>query len=126
MAMKTNVNLQLMWVWRLETSPGGDMAWDKGGTKESMRVTLAVTQYYIGDMDPEEDTFCILTEPQWSNRDISPLTKLSSPNLSCLQVMQAWGMEQRLGEWPTNNWPNLKPTSWVNINKRKDCRSQRG
>ena len=23
--------------------------------------------------------------------------------------MQAWGMEQRLKEWPTNNRPNLRP-----------------
>ena len=34
--------------------------WDKGGTQESMGVTLAVT-HYIGDMEPEEATFCIQT-----------------------------------------------------------------
>ena len=30
--------------------------------------------------------------------------------------MQAWGMEQRLREWPTNNWPNLRPIPWANTN----------
>jgi hypothetical protein len=31
--------------------------WDKGGSQESMGVTLAVT-YYIRDMVPEEATSC--------------------------------------------------------------------
>ena len=31
--------------------------WDKGGTQESMGVTLAVT-HSIGDMEPEEATSC--------------------------------------------------------------------
>jgi hypothetical protein len=43
-------------------------------------------------------------EPQWSDRDTNPLTKLSTPNLSCLQ-MQAQAREQRLRECPTNKWP---------------------
>ena len=34
--------------------------WDKGGTQESMGVTLAVT-HYIGDMEPQEATSCIQT-----------------------------------------------------------------
>jgi len=45
-------------------------------------------------------------EPQKSDRDNPPM-KLSIPNLSCLQGMQAQGMEQRLREWLANNWPNL-------------------
>ena len=32
-------------------------AWNKGGTQESMGVTLAVT-YNIGNMEPEEATSC--------------------------------------------------------------------
>ena len=31
--------------------------WDKGGTQDSVRVTLAVT-HYTGDMEPEEATSC--------------------------------------------------------------------
>ena len=35
--------------------------WDKGGTQESMGVTLAVT-HSIGDMEPEEATSCSQVE----------------------------------------------------------------
>ena len=42
-------------------------------------------------------------DPQWTDRDTNPLTKLSTQNVSCLQEILAWGMEQRLREWPTNN-----------------------
>ena len=52
-------------------------------------------------------------EPQWSDRDTNPLTKLSTQNVSCLQETQVQGMEQRWREWPTNNWPNLRPTPWA-------------
>jgi hypothetical protein len=31
--------------------------WDKGGTQDSVRVTLAVT-HYTGDMEPEKGTSC--------------------------------------------------------------------
>jgi hypothetical protein len=60
-----------------------------------MRVALAVTQY-MGNMEPEEATS--RQKHLWSNRDTNLLTKLSTPNLFCLQEMQAWGMEQRLRE----------------------------
>jgi hypothetical protein len=39
-------------------------------------------------------------EPQWTDRDTNPPTKLSTQNLSCLQEMQAQGVELRLSKWP--------------------------
>ena len=33
---------------------------------------------------------------------------MKTQNLSYLQEMQGLGMDQRLGEWPTNNQPNLR------------------
>ena len=30
--------------------------------------------------------------------------------------MHAWGMEQRLREWPTYNWFNLRPIAWASTN----------
>jgi len=60
---------------------------EKGDPQESMGVTLAVT-HSSGNMKPEEVMSCIL---------------VGTPNLSCLQEMQALGIEQRLREWPTNN-----------------------
>jgi hypothetical protein len=41
--------------------------------------------------------------PQWRYRDTNLPSKLSTQNLSCLQVMQSQGKEQRLREQPTNN-----------------------
>jgi hypothetical protein len=37
--------------------------WDSGGTHDSMGITLAVT-HSIGDMEPEEATFCSKAELQ--------------------------------------------------------------
>ena len=56
------------WVWKssrcledvLET-------WDRGGTQESLRVTLDVT-YSTGYMEPEETTFCSQAGTSWSNK----------------------------------------------------------
>jgi hypothetical protein len=63
-----------------------------------MEETLAVT-HNIEDLEREEATSCSQPlEPQWSNRDTNAPTKLSTQNLSCLQEMQALGMEQRLRE----------------------------
>jgi hypothetical protein len=62
-----------------------------------MRLILAVTHSFE-DMEPEAKQ-----KPQWHERDINSPTKLSTPNLSCVQEMQEHGMEQKLREWPTNN-----------------------
>ena len=70
MAMRMNVNLQLA---GYDSGSGGvghlkDMeeTYDKGGSQESMGVTLAVT-YSSGDMKLEEATSCgYWQEPQWS------------------------------------------------------------
>ena len=88
-------------------------------TGECMSLCMGMTvlmTHYFGDMEPEETNCYIQKEPQWSNRDTNPPTKLSTQNLSCLQEMQGWGMEQRLREWPTNNWPNLRPIPWASTN----------
>jgi hypothetical protein len=66
-------------------------------TQESMGVTLAVT-HYIGDVEPMKLSSAFRKELQWSYRDINLPTKLSTLNISCLQVIQAWGMEQRRRE----------------------------
>jgi len=45
-------------------------------------------------------------EPWWSDRDTNnPPTTLSTQNLSCLQEMQTWRIEQRLG----NSQPVIGP-----------------
>lgn len=38
-------------------------------------------------------------------------------NAFYLQEIQAQGMDQRLREWPTNNWPNLKPILSASTNR---------
>ena len=73
-----------------------------------MGVILLVI-HNMGDIEPEEESPVARQELQWSNRDTHPLTKLSIQNLSCLQKMQAWELEQRLREWLTNNQTNLRP-----------------
>ena len=88
---------------------------DKGGSQESMGLILAVTQN-TGDMEPEEAPSEARQELQWINRDIKAPTKLSTQNVTHLQEMQAWGMEQRLRKWPTNNLPNLRPIPWMSTN----------
>jgi hypothetical protein len=50
-----------------------------------------------------------MQELLWSDRDINPLIKFSTTNLSCPEEMQALGMNKRLREQPTNNQPNLRP-----------------
>jgi hypothetical protein len=47
-----------------------------------------------------------MQEPHWNDRDNNPPTKLSTPNVSYLQEMQAQRIEKRLKEWPTNNLLN--------------------
>ena len=46
--------------WEVGASPERDRAWEKGGTQESMMMTLAVT-HYIEDVEPEEATSCSLS-----------------------------------------------------------------
>jgi hypothetical protein len=43
-------------------------------------------------------------------------TKLLMQNLSCLQEIQGWDKGQIQKEWQTNNWPNLRHTSWSSTN----------
>jgi hypothetical protein len=62
-----------------------------------MGMTLAVI-HNIRDMEP-----VTRQDLQWWDRGTNLPTKLSTQNLSCLQEMLAWGMEQRLREWPINN-----------------------
>jgi hypothetical protein len=58
--------------------------WDIGGTKYQWGVILVVIQN-IGGMEHEEAISCSQAGTKWSNRDTNPPTKLSTPNLSCLQ-----------------------------------------
>ena len=88
--------------WHLRGFPE---TWDGKGSQESMGVALPET-YRSGDMEDEEATSCSLTGT----------SKFLTLNLSNLQEMQGWGMEQRLREWPTNKWPNLRPIPWASIN----------
>ncbi|EDL87993.1 rCG56853, isoform CRA_b [Rattus norvegicus] len=59
-----------------------------------MEVTLAVT-HSIGDMNLKRPPSVARQEPQWSDRDSNPPTKLSTQNVSCLQETQD-RMEHRL------------------------------
>jgi hypothetical protein len=52
-------------------------------------MTLVETHYF-GDMEP-----VVRQEPERSDKDTNQSTKLSTQNLFCLQLMQAWGREQR-------------------------------
>jgi hypothetical protein len=72
-----------------------------------MGVTLAVTA--LGIWNLKRPPPVARQELQWSDRDTILPIKLSTPNLPCLQEMQAEWMEQRLREWPTDNRPNLRP-----------------
>ena len=86
-AMRMNGNSQLTAV----RSWGGHLqdeteAWDKGGTQEPMGVTLAV-----GMWNMKRPPSVARQELQWIDRDTIPPTKLSTPNLSCLQEIQAQG-----------------------------------
>ena len=57
MEMRMNGNLQVMGGESRRRLQDKTESWDKGGTQESMGVTLAVT-HSIGDMEPEEATSC--------------------------------------------------------------------
>lgn len=74
--------------------------WDKGGTQESVGVTLAVSPE-IGVWNLERPSPVARQEPQWSNRDTNPPSKVSTLK-SCLQEMQAKEVEQRLRECPNS------------------------
>ena len=67
MAMRMNGNLQLMGLRRWGHLLKKTETWGKGGTQESMGVTLAVT-HNTGDMEPGEVVSCgqagIPTHPQ--------------------------------------------------------------
>jgi hypothetical protein len=78
-----------------------------GGAQESMGVTLAVTHSF-GDMEPVEATSCSQarnpigaietpTHPQNLQSKMYPVYK------KCRH-----GGWNRLSEWPTNNWPNVR------------------
>lgn len=74
--------------------------WDKGGTQESVEFTLAVS-HKIGVWNLERPSPVARQEPQWSNRDTNPPSKVSTLK-SCLQEMQAKEVEQRLRECPNS------------------------
>ena len=74
--------------------------WDKGGTQESVEFTLAVS-HEIGVWNLERPSPVARQEPQWSNRDTNPPSKVSTLK-SCLQEMQAKEVEQRLRECPNS------------------------
>ena len=75
---------------------GGGGCW---GNLEDMAVT------WVGE-GSQESIGVTLDESHWSNRDINPSTKLSTPNVSC--VWEMW-KQTRTNEIPTNKWPNLRP-----------------
>jgi hypothetical protein len=70
------------------------------------RHCMSVVHWHSHRQNTHTHKTVAIQEPQWSDRDTNSPTKLSTLNLSCLQEMQGQGMEQRLREWPTNNWPN--------------------
>lgn len=76
-----------------------------------MGMSLTVT-HRIGYME----TPVPRQQSQRSYRDTDLSTKLLAQNLSCLQEMQAQGLEPRLREWPSNNWPKLRPVQWASTN----------
>jgi hypothetical protein len=90
-------------------------SWDKGGTQESMWVTLTVT-HYNEDMEPEEVTPVARQEPQWSDRDTKPPKKISTQLF--VPSTRNSGMRDgvRLRDWPTNNRHNLRPLPWASTN----------
>ena len=53
-------------------------------------------------------------EPQWSNRGTNPPTRLSTPNLSCLQEMQ--DKDRAEMEIMANDWPKLRLIPWIRTN----------
>ena len=66
----------------------------------------AVT-HYIGDMEPEEATSCSQAGTPVELQEHQPTHETF--NLKFTLSRKNAGMEQRLGKWPTNNPPNLRP-----------------
>ena len=68
--------------------------WDKGGTQESMGVTLAVTDY-IRDMEPEETTSCrqaqTPVEFQSTHKTYNPKCILSTRNAGMVDGAETEG-----------------------------------
>ena len=55
-----------------------------------MKVTLAVI-HSTGVTEPEEVPSVARQEPQWSDKDTNPPTKLSAQNSLCLHEIQGQG-----------------------------------
>ena len=70
----------------------------------------------LGEWNLKRPPPLLRQKPQWCDRDNNKPPKLLRQNLSCLQLVQAQGMEQRLKERPTNNWSNLRPIPWASTN----------
>ena len=88
---------------------GHENEWKGFGKERSPRingVTSAVT-HSIGDMEPEEATSCSQAGTPVELQEHQPTHETF--NLKFTLSRKNAGMEQRLGKWPTNNPPNLRP-----------------
>lgn len=71
-----------------------------------------MTHSIIGDMEPEETTSCSQAEIPVGRKRHQPTHKKFQPKMYPVQKkkkkMQGQGTEEKLREWPTYNWSNLR------------------
>ena len=84
--------------------------WEEKDPKDFMGVMLADTPS-SWEIEPEEVTYCSQAEPPVKQYEYNPTHKTFDP-IFILSIKNA-GLRaaewSRLREWPTNNWPNLRP-----------------
>jgi hypothetical protein len=79
------------------------------------QVTLAEMPN-SGDMEPEETTSSSQTGPPVEGWGHQLTYKTLDPKLVLSQRTAGTKMEQRLKEWPTSDWPILRPIPWTDTN----------
>ena len=87
--------------------------WNRGGTQESMWVTLAKMPNG-GNIELEEATSCRQARPPVEREGHQATHKICDPKF--VLSRRNTEMEQRLKERPTNNQPKSKPIPWVSTN----------
>jgi hypothetical protein len=79
---------------------------------ESTRVTLAETSS-IGDTKLKEPTSCSQAGLPVQGKEHQDIHKTFDSKFVLPTRCAGTKMEQRLREWPTNDWPNLRPIPWA-------------
>lgn len=67
-------------------------------------------------MEPEVATSCNEMGIPVKGEGQQPTHKTFDPKFVLPTRSVVIKMEQRFREWPTSDWPNLKPTPWERVN----------